>query len=55
MELEMLLIHFIGRTPETQESIFKNKITGIRQLKIWIILDVALYADDFRSEGRDAV
>jgi len=55
VEFEMLLMHFTGRTLEAQESIFKSKIIGIRQLKIWLFLDVALYADDFRSEGRDAV
>jgi hypothetical protein len=47
-------MHFTGRTAEKQESIFKNKITGIKQLQIWIILDVDLYADDFRFGGHDA-
>jgi hypothetical protein len=45
---------FTGRTAEKQESIFRNKITGIRKLQIWIILDVDRYADDLRFGGHDA-
>lgn len=47
-------MHFTGRTAEKQESIFKNKITGIRQLEIWIILDVDRCSDDFRFGEHDA-
>jgi hypothetical protein len=49
-------MHSTRRADEKYENKFKNKTICLKQLKIWIILDIRVdkYTEDYRFEGRDA-